>query len=106
MSTEHQRQPRRTQRRYDWLAILDYIATFQQTEHTSPSQRMIARALAISAPSVVHNALHGLERQGLLTITPTQPGWPADLTLTPAGHERLQQWRADRAATPPDGGAA
>jgi DNA-binding IclR family transcriptional regulator len=105
MSTEQEPQRRRTQRRYDWLAILDYIDTFQQTEHTSPSQRMIARALQISAPSVVHHAVHGLQRQGLLTIRITRSGWSADLELTPAGHAALAQWRAARAAAE-DGGAA
>jgi DNA-binding PadR family transcriptional regulator len=50
-----------------------------------------------ASPSLAHHALHGLERQGLLTITPTLPGWPADLHLTTAGRERLQQWRAQRA---------
>ncbi|HEX6292935.1 MAG TPA: hypothetical protein VFZ66_27375 [Herpetosiphonaceae bacterium] len=74
------------------------------THPTSPSQRMIARALGMTAPSLAHHALHGLERQGLLTITPTLPGWPADLQLTAAGRERLQQWRAQRATPPETGG--
>ena len=103
MSTEQEPAPRPTQRRYDWLAILNFIDTFQQQHATSPSQRMIARALGMRAPSAARYALHGLERQGLLTITPTQPGWPADLTLTAQGRERLQQWRD---APPDDGGGA
>lgn len=88
---------RRAQQRHDWLAILDTIDTFQQQQAISPSQRMIARALSMPAPSVVHHALHGLHRQGLLTITPTQPGWPANLEITPAGRARLAAWRAGRA---------
>lgn len=42
-------------RRYDPLAVLAYIATYQQQHHQrSPSQRRIQAALDISAPSVVH----------------------------------------------------
>ena len=102
MSTEQERAPRRAQQRYDWLAILDHIDTFQQTHAASPSQRMIARALGMPAPSVVHHALHGLERQGKLHIKPTQPGWPSHLEITPAGRAQLQQWRARGAAPSPD----
>ncbi|HEX6290246.1 MAG TPA: hypothetical protein VFZ66_13720 [Herpetosiphonaceae bacterium] len=107
MLTEPEPAPRRVQRRYDRLAVLDQIDTFQQQHAASPSQRIIARALGLSAPSVAHNALHGLEQAGLLRITITQPGWPAKLEITPAGRERLAAWRAAR-ATPSadDGGAA
>lgn len=86
------------QRRYDRLAVLDYIDTYIQTHHYSPSQRIIYRALKMSAPSVAHNTLHALERQGLLAIKPTPRGWPAVLEITPLGVERLRQWRAEREA--------
>jgi SOS-response transcriptional repressor LexA len=98
--TDSNQQPTgRKQRRYDRLAVLDYIETYHRMHHYSPSQRMISRALAMSAPSVVHNAIHALERQGLLTITSTQRGWPAILEITPLGYQRLQEWRAGRTAS-------
>jgi DNA-binding PadR family transcriptional regulator len=87
----------RKQQRYDRLIVLDYVETYLQAHHYSPSQRIIYRALKMSAPSVAHNALHGLERQGLLIIKTTQRGWPATLEITPLGHERLQEWRAAQA---------
>jgi SOS-response transcriptional repressor LexA len=88
------------QRRYDRLAVLDYIDTYIRTHGYSPSQRIIYRDLQMSAPSVAHNALHALERQGLLTIKTIQPGWPAVLEVTALGGERLRAWRADREAAP------
>ncbi|HEX6291980.1 MAG TPA: hypothetical protein VFZ66_22530 [Herpetosiphonaceae bacterium] len=87
------------QRRYDRLAVLDYIETYQRVHHYSPSQRIIYRALGMSAPSVAHNTIHALERQGLLTISSKQRGWPAELEITPLGYERLQEWRTRRAAS-------
>jgi DNA-binding PadR family transcriptional regulator len=87
----------RKQQRYDRLVVLDYIETYLRTHHYSPSQRIIYRALKMSAPSVAHNALHGLERQGLLTIKTMQRGWPAMIEITPLGYQRLQEWRTARA---------
>lgn len=99
------RQPGRPrQRRYDRLAILDYVDTYKRTHNNrSPSQRGIRAALAISASSVVHNMLHRLERADLLTITTFGRGLGAELEITDAGQAELQRWRATRqAATAPD----
>ena len=85
--------PPRKLRRYDRLAVLDYIDTYQRTHHRSPSQRMIAQALAMSTPSAAHTAIHALKRQGLLIIGLSPRGWPANLTITELGQERLQAWR-------------
>ncbi len=98
MSPKRQSRP---QRRYDRLAVLDVVDTFQQTHRRSPSQREIVRALQMSAPSVAHNAIHALIRQGLLSSTPTRRGLTANLHLTPTGHQRLAEWRASRGTTPP-----
>ena len=84
----------RKHQRYDRLIVLDYVETYLRTHHYSPSQRIIYRALKMSAPSVAHNALHGLERQGLLSIKTTQRGWPATIEITLLGYQRLQEWRA------------
>lgn len=74
-------------RRYDPLAVLQHIHCYQEQHRgRSPSQRMIQAALEISAPSVVHNLLHRMERQGLLTITSYGRGRTGDLMLTEAGH--------------------
>lgn len=81
--------------------MLDYIDTYQRAHHASPSQRMIARALGMSAPSVAYNAIHALERQDLLTIADRPRGWPAQLHITILGYERLQEWRATRSAEEP-----
>jgi DNA-binding IclR family transcriptional regulator len=85
--------PPRTLRRYDRLAVLDYIDAYQRIHRRSPSQRMIAQALAMSTPSAAHTAIHALKRQGLLSIGLSPRGWPANLTITELGQERLQQWR-------------
>lgn len=84
-------------RRYDPLAVLAYIAAYQQQNAgRSPSQRRIQAALAMSAPSVAHNILHGLERRGLLRITSYGRGVGADLTLTEAGRAALERWQAEQ----------
>lgn len=85
--------PPRKLRRYDRLAVLDYIDAYQQTNHRSPSQRMIAQALAMSTPSAAHTAIHALKRQGLLIIAVSPRGWPANLVITELGQTRLQKWR-------------
>ena len=92
--------PRRTSyRRYDRLAILDYVASYQhQHDQRSPSQRDIQSALEISAPSVVHTILHRLAREGLLTITTYGRGAGADLRLTPAGWIAVTRWQQGRPA--------
>lgn len=77
-------------RRYDPLAVLQYIHRYQEQHRgRSPSQRMIQVALEISAPSVVHNLLHRLERQGLLMIASYGRGRAGDLTLTDAGQTAI-----------------
>ena len=95
-STMSRQQPgNRRQRRYDRIAILDYIDTYKRTHnHRSPSQRLIRAALNISAASVVHNMLHRLERAELLTITTFGRGLAGELEITVAGYEELRQWRA------------
>lgn len=85
-------------RRYDPLAVLAYIATYQQTHpNRSPSQRRIQTALGISAPSVVHGIVQRLQRAGLLTITHYGRGHPVDLALTETGRAAVKQWQADQA---------
>lgn len=87
------------QRRYDPLMVLSYVFSYQQRPgRRSPSERRIQVDLGISAPSVVHNLLQRLARQGLLTITPYERGQVSDLTLTEAGHAAVERWRQDGAA--------
>lgn len=96
MTRQRPDQPR--QRRYNPLAVLAYIARYQQQNGgRSPSQRRIQRALTISAPSVVHGMLHRLVRRGLLTITTYGRGLPADLSLTQAGQLAVQAWQQQAA---------
>lgn len=91
--------PRQPRRRYDRLAILAYVASYQQQhQQRSPSQRRIQRALGISAPSVVHTILHRLAQAGLLTITTYERGAAADLTLTPTGRVAVERWQQPHAA--------
>ena len=84
---------RRTDRsqRYDPLAVLAYIARYQQTHSRSPSQRRLQRDLGISAPSVVHTIVHRLQREGLLVITIYRRGLSGDLTLTEAGRAIVEE---------------
>lgn len=85
------------QRRYDPLAVLSYIAAYQQTHRErTPSQRQIQAALAISAPSVVHGIVHRLQHAGLLRVTSYGRGRTVDLALTEAGHAAVQRWQAER----------
>lgn len=92
MSGKRPKRPR--QRRYDPLAVLAYIATYQGSHNQrTPSQRRIQTALGISAPSVVHTIVQRLERTGLLRITRYGHGHPVDLVLTDAGQEALQRWQ-------------
>lgn len=101
---EPDRLPRR-HRRYDPLAVLAYIATYQQTHNQrSPSERRIQTDLKVSAPSVVHNLLRRLEEDGLLTITTYGRGHTSDLLLTETGHAMVQRWHRERRAA--DSGAA
>ena len=84
----------RRQRRYDQLAVLAYVAAYQQAHPTrSPSERRIQTALGISAPSVVHNLLRKLQQAELLRTTVAGRGQGAVHTLTPAGRAAVQQWR-------------
>lgn len=95
MSSQRPRRPK--QRRYDPLAVLAYIATYQQSNNQrTPSQRRIQAALGISAPSVVHNIVQRLERDELLTITHHGRGYPVDLTLTEAGEAAVRHWQAEQ----------
>lgn len=91
----------RRQRRYDRLAILAYVASYQQQHQRSPSQRRIQRDLGVSAPSVVHMILGRLERAGLLRITRQGQGRTSALTLTEAGRAALQQWQQRTDDKPP-----
>lgn len=91
--------PRR-QRRYDSVAVLAYIATYQRHhQQRSPSQRRIQISLGVSAPSVVHNLLRRLEHSGLLTITAQRRGYTAELTLTEAGYDAVQSWQEAQAVS-------
>lgn len=97
MPSRRPKQPRH--RRYDPLLVLSYVVTYQQQhDRRSPSQRQIQVGLHISAPSVVHNMLHKLQRAGLLRITTYGQGRSADLTLTAAGVGALQRWHAEQGA--------
>jgi Mn-dependent DtxR family transcriptional regulator len=88
---------RRRQRRYDPLAVLDAIDTYQRSHNRrSPSQRWLQSDLTISAPSVVHMILHRLQNADLLRITTYGRGLSADLTLTEAGQDVLRNWRNKR----------
>lgn len=90
------RPERRAFRRYEPLAVLTYIATYQQQHGgLTPSERRIQRALDISAPSVVHMIVQRLERAGLLTITRYGRGFGVAYTLTDRGTEAVQQWQAE-----------
>ena len=85
----------RRQRRYDRLAVLDYVDTYKRAHgDRSPSQRRIQTALQMSAPSVVHNTLHRLARAGLLKITSFGRGLGAELQITEAGFAALAEWRS------------
>ena len=86
--------PKRRRQRYDRLAILDYIASYQETHHgRSPSERRIQAALQMPASSTVHYISRDLAADGLLVITPIEPHNTPDLTITDVGHERLAAWR-------------
>lgn len=99
MTRRRLKQPRH--RRYDPLLVLSYIASYkrQQRHQRSPSQRQIQAGLGMSAPSVVHNMLHKLQRADLLTITTYGHGRAADLTLTAAGELAVQRWQAERSSS-------
>lgn len=86
--------------RYDRIAVLAYITTYQQHHRQrSPSERQIQAALGVSAPSVVHNILRWLQHVGLLTTTRYGRGLTVDHALTPAGHAAVAQWRAAHAGS-------
>lgn len=95
MTSHRPRRPRH--RRYDRLAILAYVASYQQHNDRSPSQRRIQAGLGISAPSVVHTILHRLAQAGLLTITTYGRGAGADLRLTAAGWIAVTRWQQGHA---------
>ncbi len=91
--------PKRRRLRYDRLAILDYIANYQEAYHgRSPSERRIQRALHMPASSTVHYAIRDLASDGLLVITPIEPHNTPDLTITDVGHARLAAWRQQKGA--------
>lgn len=84
--------------RYDRIAVLAYITTYQQQHRQrSPSERQIQAALGVSAPSVVHNILRWLQHAGLLTTTRYGRGLMVDHALTPAGYAAVEQWRTAQA---------
>lgn len=88
---------RHRQRRYDPLAVLSYIVTYQQTHQDhSPSQRRIQADLGISVPSMVHLIMQRLERAGLLTVARYGRGHAVDLALTEAGRAAVQRWQAEQ----------
>lgn len=96
MPTHHLLHRRRG--RYDRIAVLAYVTTYQQQHRQrSPSERQIQAALGVSAPSVVHNILRRLQQAGLLTTTRYGRGLTVDHALTPAGHAAVAQWRATQA---------
>lgn len=100
ISGKRPKRPR--QHRYDSLAVLAYIATYQRSHNQrTPSEQRIQTALGISAPSVVHTIVQRLERAGLLWITRYGRGHPVDLVLTEAGKEAVQGWQAERASGEP-----
>lgn len=95
MTRKRPERPR--QRRYDPLAVLSYIATYQQTHSgSSPSQRRIQADLGISVPSMVHLIMQRLERAGLLTVRRYGRGHPVALALTEAGQAALRRWQAEQ----------
>ena len=97
MSQSQPTPPERRQRRYDVMAVLAAISRYQQQNAgDSPSERRIQVDLGISAPSVVHNILHRLQRQGLLVIASYGRGQSGNLTLTEAGLAAVQQWQREQ----------
>jgi Mn-dependent DtxR family transcriptional regulator len=93
----------RKHRRYDPLAVLAYIAAYQQTHNQrSPSERRIQAALDVSAPSVVHAIIQHLVQDALIVVTRYGRGSGVDLTLTEAGQAAVEHWRADHQTPPND----
>ncbi len=90
---------RKKLRRYDRMAVLDFIDRYQHNTRRSPSQRRICQALEMSAPSVAHNAVHALVRKGLLEMSVVERGVSADLTITRRGRDQLKRWRREQQAT-------
>ena len=93
-------QPSTQQRRYDPLAVLDYIERQHHTGQPSPSQRQIAEAMNLSGRSAASRIIEQLVRRALLTSYVHARGWPAILTVTEIGEEALHDWRAQQ----PDAG--
>lgn len=88
-------------RRYDDLAILDFIDRHQRaTKGRSPSEQQIATGLQISNRSVAHTIVHRLVRGGFLTSAVPMRGWTAELTVTEAGRYALRVWRTQREPLP------
>jgi Mn-dependent DtxR family transcriptional regulator len=94
----------RKYRRYDPLAVLAYIAAYQQThDQRSPSERRIQDALTISAPSVVHAIIQRLVQDALIVVTRYGRGSGVDLRLTEEGQAAVERWRAEHPTLPPNG---
>lgn len=88
---------KQTQRRYEPLDVLAFIVTYrEQHGGWSPSERQIQKALAISAPSIVHGILRRLEGAALLTITRYGRGYRSQLIPTEAGRTAALLWQEGR----------
>lgn len=92
MSPEKQRKP------IDRLAVLDYIQRYQAEHKRSPSQRHVARALQLSAPSRANYAVKRLKEAGLLDVQPIERGLALEIAITETGAHELEQWRARQRA--------
>ena len=92
MTPEKQRKP------IDRLAVLDYIQRYQAQHQRSPSQRHVARALQLSAPSRANYAVKRLKESGLLDAQPIERGLALEITITETGVHELEQWRARQQA--------
>jgi len=85
------------QPRYDPLAALDYIDSYQRTHaNRSPSLRRICSDLNIATPSIGYRLLYELERAEMLTVVASGHGQPADALITEIGQQQLREWRSTR----------
>lgn len=94
------------QPRYDPLAALDYIDSYQRAHaERSPSLRRLCSDLNITTPSIGYRLLHELERAEMLAIVASEHGQPADVLITEVGQQQLREWRltCGRSAGPRSG---